>query len=46
MKRQYMKPAMRVVRIQKRVHILAGSEKTMQIHSGEGNQIEDEQFVW
>lgn len=49
-KQAYMKPAMRVVKIQYQ-HIICTSSndysgKSMQMHSGSGNQIQSEEDVW
>ena len=46
-KKEYKKPAMRVVKMQQRVHILAGSpnsQSNMQIYSNDA--INDENAVW
>ena len=48
MKKEYNKPAMRVVKMQQRVHILAGSPggndgKSMQMYN---DAIDDENAVW
>lgn len=48
MKREYMKPAMRVVRIQHQ-HIICtspGSQMNMRMYSGSSKQTEDEEDVW
>ena len=50
MKKQYMKPAMRVFKIQQR-HIICSSPydmdgKSLQMRSGSGNQINSEDDVW
>ena len=42
MKRQYMKPSMRVVKIQQQRIICT----SLQMYSGDGNQIDDENDVW
>ena len=49
-KKIYMKPAMRVVRIRHQ-HIICTStgdydKRSLQMHSGSGNQIEEEEDVW
>lgn len=51
MKKQYMKPIMRVVKIQQQ-HIICSSpynqlgSQSLQMRSGSGNQIDDEDDVW
>ena len=50
-KREYMKPAMRVVELRHRTHLLNGSPNgydgtPMQMRGGEGNQITSEEDVW
>ena len=46
MKKEYMKPAMRVVELRQRHHLLnasPGSQTSVQMRSG---TIDDEEFVW
>ena len=49
-KQAYMKPTMRVVKIHQQ-HIICTSPngldgRSLQMHSGDGNQINDEEDVW
>ena len=48
MKRTYMKPTMRVVKIQQQHHILVGSPdgQSYGVYRGAGNQVDSEDDVW
>ena len=46
MKKQYMKPTMRVVKIQQRSHILVGSPGSQTSMQMSGGTIDDEEDVW
>ena len=48
-KQAYTKPAMRVVELQQRHHLLnasPGSQTSVQMYRGSGNQINEEEDVW
>lgn len=47
MKKSYMKPTLRVVKIQQhRIICTSPNKQSLQMRGGIGNQIDDEEYVW